>query len=491
MSFCSYSSSTHSGSFLVIENTFIKEYLPYAPDMCVKVYLYGLSMCNNQGSVENSVENFCHVLNITVKELKDIFEYWQGEGLVQILENGSGNNLDVKYLPVIKRVGSSKIRKDKYTDFNSKLQAVINERMITPTEYNEYYTLIESMHLDQNALIEIASYCVQLKGGKVGYPYIITVCKSFIDEGLFTLEQVKEKLSEHQEITPELLDITKAFGKKTALTLDDRNNYIKWTKEFGFTHGTIKDVAKSIKGKNPTIALLNTILTNYYDHKLLSTKEINEYNENREKYIALAKDITHTIGLRYDNYDTIVENYILDWIAKGFDAETLKTIAMYCLKSSTRTIEGMNTTILKFYKLGLISASSINQYIEGLISTDNLIKEILETLKLDRLVNTWDRESYKTWTEVWGFSHEIVKMVAKNCSDKLQPMQQMNKLLSLLHENKIEPYQDAETFIKNNSKKTTSATKSKQKDSYIPSTTRDYKNKDLNALFDNLDNIEI
>lgn len=490
MSFCSYSASTHSGSFLVIENTFINEYLPYAPDMCVKVYLYGLSMCTNPNSIENSVENICHVLNISVKELKDLFEYWQGEGLVQILENGSGNNLEIKYLPVAKRVGSSKIRKDKYTDFNSKLQAVINERMITPTEYNEYYTLIESMHLDADALIEIASYCVKLKGGKVGYPYIITVCKSFMDEGLYSLEQVKQKLEEHQEVTPELMDIIKAFGKKTAITLDDRNNYIKWTKEFGFTHGTIKDVAKSIKGKNPSIALLNTILTDYYDHKLLSTKEINEYNENREKYITLAKDITHTIGLRYDNYDTIVENYILDWIAKGFDPETLKTISMYCLKSSTRTIEGMNTTILKFYKLGLISSTSINQYIDGLISTDNLIKEVLDALNIDRLVNTWDRESYKTWTSVWGFSHDIIMLVAKNCSDKIQPMQQMNKLLSLLHENKIETLKDAETFITNNTSKTKS-TKVKSKDSYILSTTRDYKGKDLNALFDNLDNIEI
>ena len=168
MSFCSYSSQTHSGSFLVIENTFINDYLPYAPDACVKVYLYGLSLCTNPNSVENSVENICHVLNLTIKEVKDIFEYWQGEGLVQLLESGSGDKLEVKYLPVSKRAGSSKIRKDKYTRFDGKMQSIIDGRMITPTEYNEYYTLIESMHLDEEALIEIASYCVKLKGGTGG-----------------------------------------------------------------------------------------------------------------------------------------------------------------------------------------------------------------------------------------------------------------------------------------------------------------------------------
>ena len=488
MSFCSYSSQTHSGSFLVIENTFINDYLPYAPDTCVKVYLYGLSLCTNPNSVENSVENICHVLNLTIKEVKDIFEYWQGEGLVQLLESGSGDKLEVKYLPVCKRAGSSKIRKDKYTSFNGKMQSIIDGRMITPTEYNEYYTLIESMHLDEDALIEITSYCVKLKGGTVGYPYIIAVCKSFMDEGLYSLEQVKEKLEEHQEVTPELQDVIKSFGKKQAITLEDRNNYIKWTKEFGFTHGTIKEVAKSLKGKNPSISLLNTVLTNYYDHNLMSIKEITEYNENREKYLALAKDITHTIGVRYDNYDTIVENYILDWTSKGYDEDTLKTIAMFCLKSSTRTVEGMNTTILKFYKLGLITRKSIDQYIEGLVTTDNLIKEVLDTLNIDRNVNSWDRDSYKTWTTTWGLTHDIIMLVANQCKDKVQPVQYMNKILSSLHENHIDNVVDAEKYLKSSN---TAKSKTKAKDTYTPSSTRSYEGKDLNALFDDLDNIEI
>ncbi len=492
MSLCSYSADTHSGSFLVIENTFIQDYLPEAPASCIKVYLYGLYLCTNPNSIENSVENLCHTLNMQIAEVKDAFEYWQAEGLVQLIENGTNQNntLEVKYLPVSKRFGSSKKRQDKYTKFNSTLQSIVTGRMLTPTEYNEYYTLIESMRLEENALCAIAEYCVKLKGENVGYPYIVSVCKSFINQGLKTEELVKQKLSEHEEVTPELQDIIKAFGKKQAITVEDRNCYIKWTKDYGFAHGTIKEVAKTIKSKSPSITLLNSILESYYKLQLFSFKEISEYNECRNSYIALAKEIARTLGLRYDNYDTIVENYINDWVKKGYDEETLKVIAKYCLKASIRSMESMHNTILKFYKLGLVSSDSINQYIEGIVASDSLIQEVLDKCNLLRNVNSWDRDTYRTWSYTWKLSHEIIMLVADFSKDKAQPIQYMNKILSSMYEKNITQLPDAQEHLKQNNFASTT-TSSTKKDTFTPSTQRVFKQSELDALFDNLDNIEI
>lgn len=490
MSFCSYSSSTHSGTFIVLENTFINDYLPYAPDLCVKVYLYGLSLCNNVNSIENSVENICHTLNISASELKDVFSYWQGEGLVQIVENNLKNNLEIKYLPVAKRVGSSKIRQDKYSEFNSNIQSAINGRMITPTEYNEYYTLIESMHLNADALVEIANYCVSLKGEKVGYPYIIAVAKNFIEEGLLSLEQVKEKLDEHKEVTPELAEITKAFGKKTATTLDDRNNYIKWTKEFGFTQGTIKEVAKTLKGKSPSIALLNSILTDYYDRNLTTIKEIKEYTENREKYTKLAKEIAHTIGVRYDSYDSVIERFFLNWINKGYTESGLKKIALHCLNIGVKSMPGMDKIVNQFFEQGVVSDSLITRHLEIFEQTDKNINEVIQVLKLDKLIAEKDRYYYRTWSLNWGFSHEVIMIVASAHKNKISPLQSMNQTLSKMYENKIFEVADVKKFLKEN-EETSKQFKTKGKDSYTPSSTRSYEGKDLNEVFDNLDNIEI
>lgn len=485
MSLCSYSSDTHSGSFLVIENSFINEYLPMAPDYCVKVYLYGLYLCTNPNSLENTLQNICRILSMNAGEVKDAFEYWQAEGLVQLVETGVNNDLAIKYLPVQKRVGSSKKRQDKYSKFNSLLQGIVKGRMITPSEYNEYYTLIEAMHLEEEALLKITEYCVNLKGENVGYPYIITVANSFIKQGLTTAELVQDKLDEHKEITPELQDIMKTFGKKSAATLEDRNNYIKWINDYGFSHGTIKEVAKTIKGKSPSIALLDSILTSYYKLKLFSIKEIEEYNKSRDNYLALAKDITHTLGIRYDNLDTIIENYITDWITKGYDEDTLRTISKYCLKSSTKTVEGMNKTILRFYKLGLTTLQSINQYMQEIVSTDEQIQEILDKLNIVRNVNSWDRDTYRTWTHTWKISSDIIDLAVEFSKDKAQPIQYINKILSSVYEAKITTPEDAQKMFESSTQTTTKPKRTKLANE------RDFSQKDFDAMFDSLENIEI
>ena len=235
MSLCSYSSDTHSGSFLVIETAFINDYLPQAPDSCLKVYLYGLHLCTSPSSSLNSLENMMHTLSLSAGEIKDAFLYWQGEGLVQILENTSTNELNIKYLPIHKKLGGCKKFANKYADFNSKIQALITSRMITPSEFNEYYTLLESFHFDEDALIAIINYCVQLKGASVGYPYIIAVAKDFASGGFVSNERVAERLNAHQEISDEVLSILKVFKSTSKYsTVEDRTMYIKWTKELGF-----------------------------------------------------------------------------------------------------------------------------------------------------------------------------------------------------------------------------------------------------------------
>lgn len=489
MSLCSYSSDSHSGTFLVIENSFINDYLPQAPDACVKVYLYGLSLCSSPNSSLNSIENLMHTLCLSANEVRDAFLYWQEEGLVQVLENTSTNEINIKYLPVRKRVGNAKKFANKYTEFNSKVQALIDSRMIPPSEFNEYYTLLESFHFDEDALIAIINYCVQLKGSTVGFPYIIAVAKDFANNGYVSTERVNERLDSHQEIKDEVLGIIKVFKPSSKYsTIEDRALYIKWTKELGFTLGVIKQVAKDIKTKNGNMQKLDKTLTSYYQSNLMTIKEINEYKEKRENYLKLAKEITRLLGIYYDNLDIVIETYILDWIRKGYDEETLKTLATFCFKRSTKTLEGLNGCILKFYKLGLVSSESINQYMADIVATDEKIQAILDNCKLLRNVNSFDREAYHTWTETWNMPEDVINLVSTYAKDKSQPIQYMNKLLANLFDAKITTLDEAREYLDNfgNSYEKSNKSSSNQ---FIQRT--DYDPKDLEALFDNLDNIEI
>lgn len=492
MSLCEFSSDTHTSSFMVIETAFINDYLPLAPDSCVKVYLYGLHLCSSPNSSLNSIENIMHTLSMTAGEVKDAFLYWQGEGLVQIIENTSTNQLAIKYLPIHKKLGGAKKFQNKYEDFNSQAQALISTRMITPSEYNEYYTLIESFHFDQDALIAIINYCVKLKGTSVGYPYIVTVAKEFANNGDISSERVVERLSAHNEISSETLNILKIFKPSSKFsTVEDRSLYLKWTSELGFSHNVIREVAKDLKTKNGNMQKLDKSLISYYNANLTTTKEIQEFNDTREGYISLAKAINRNLGVYYENLDVVIETYIMDWIRRGYDEETLKTLSIFCMKKSIRTLEGLNTLILKLYKLGLVTQESINQYISSVSVADGKIQELLDSFNILRSVNSHDREAYNTWTNTWGMSDEIIKVASEPAKDKDQPIQYMNKILASLYDNKIFDAEKAKEYVDNFSKSAKNSKNSSSQKTIAKFEQREYNQNDLNALFDNLDNIEI
>ena len=480
MALCSFSSKLAMDGFTVIDNAFLNEFLPGATGDDVKVYLYGLNLCSNPNVEDNSIDTICKVLALTEEQVLKSFSYWQEMGLVQLV---SSNPLEIKYLPIRAHAGSAKIRnKDKYTDFNKQMQTVISGRMLTPNEYNEYYSLIETYHFEPEALVLIARYCTSLKTNSIGYPYILAVARDFAKDGLKTLEAIDKKLAEQEQSSKEIKQVLDALGLKRAADIEERNLYLKWTNHFGFTHGVVVSIAKTLKKKGG-FAKLDSLLCKYFEQKLFTLEEITDFSDKRESLFESAKNISRTLGLYYQNLENVVDTYVSDWFNKGFENSTLEFISNYCFKQSIRTLDGMNTIVQKFYKLGLISTKSIEQYIGSILQADESIKQILDKVGLFRSVSSYDRDFYKTWTENWGFSHEQIMMVAESSIGKTNPITYLNKLLADFHEQGVSVTEELAKALKN---KPVAA--KPEKEQYA---THSYTKEELSAVFDSLDDVEI
>jgi len=481
LALCTFSSKLVMDGYTVLDNTFLNEFLPQATGDDVKVYLYGLNLCSNPNIEDNNLDTICKVLSLTEDQVLKSFTYWQEMGLVQL---ASTNPLEIKFLPVRAHSGSAKIRnKEKYADFNKQMQGVIEGRMITPNEYNEYYSLIEVYHFEPEALVLIAKYCTKIKSTAIGYPYILAVAKDFARDGLKTIETVEQKFMEQEKSTQEIKQILSALGLKREADIDERNLYLKWTNSFGFTHGTVVSVAKTLNKKGG-FAKLDSLLSKYFEQKLFTIEEISAFSSARDAMFESAKNISRTLGLYYQNLENVVDTYIIDWFNKGFNADTLEYISNYCFKQSIRTLDGMNTIVQKFFKLGLISTDSIIQYISAIIQTDELIKEVLDKTGLVRTVSSYDRDFYKTWTDSWGFSHEQVLMASELAEGKNNPITYLNRVLADFHEQGISITADV---VKNFKTKPAQSTEP-QKQNYAH---HNYTKEQLSAVFDSLDDVEI
>lgn len=211
MSLVSFSRGYMSAGYTNISNVFMEEHLPYANGDCVRVYLYGLYLCENANSADNTIEMMSTKLGISAANIKDAFEYWEQQNLVQILDTVP---FEIKYLPI--KHNSAKVRnlpKGKYDEFNTKAQAILDGRMITTTEFHEYYAFMESMHFEPEALLLVIKNCVSVKGFTVGYAYILTVAKNLAYEGLTTHAAVSAKFAVTQQDQNALTNLIKEIRK--------------------------------------------------------------------------------------------------------------------------------------------------------------------------------------------------------------------------------------------------------------------------------------
>ena len=188
--------------------------------------------------------------------------------------------------------------------------------------------------------------------------------------------------------------------------------------------------------------------------------------------------------LYYDNIEPVSTTYTQKWTLMGFSDDVLLSIANYCFKSSIRSLDGMDNIINKFFKLGIITMEALNEYFNSVLKADEQIKEILEKLGMVRNVNKFDRDFYKIWTEEWNISSELLNEAINMSQNKNNPMQYLNRLLSLWHSQGVKNIEECKKYNLQEGQ-------NKSKNNRNFSTQRDYSKIDVTALFDNLEEIEL
>ena len=479
MCLCKYSSSYIINDKTVVDNIFINNFLPDAPDLCVKVYLMGLSKCANSVAHDNNLTNFANVLNVTEQEVIDAFNYWQEQGVVQVL---NVEPMEVRFMPLNSSLGNiKKYNVGKYTDFNIQVQEILNKRMITPTEFGEYYNIIEKLHIQPEALVMIVKYCANLKGENVNYPYIITVAKNWEKEGVHTAEDVENKITELGVLDDKVMLVLGAMGTKRKVQLEDVQMLNKWLGELDFDLNTIIAVAKraSIKKNKVDINYLNNLLNKYYEMRLHSIIEIENYETQKDNMTAIARQIVKGLGLYYEDLTKVIDTYVVKWVQMGYGDEILVNIADYCFKNSIRTLDAYDRVVQKLYKLGIVTQEAFNEYLADLSAWDDKVRGLLEKLGIKRYVNEYDREFYRTWTENWNFNDQIIDYATSLSVGKSNAIQYMNKILSSWKNKGITTLEQA----KANSMFIPQEQQVKKSDKYTK--------EQLNSFFSNLEEVEI
>jgi len=442
VSFAKFSSDFLMDTFTLVDNLFINEHLPYCDEKQIKVYLYGLYLCSNP-SKTNTVEELCARLDMTESEIVAAYGYFEDMGLVQIV---SKQPLEVQYLSLKRSMQTpKKYKSEKWNDFNAHLQQLFPERMLTPNEYNEYYMFLDESKLEQDAMLMIVQYCINLKGMSVRYPYILTVARNWVADGVRTVSDVEDKLNEYDKQSEQMQKVLVALNRKGGADLEEKQMLLKWTRSWGYELDAILTAAKTVKGTK-NFKKLDQKLDEFYRMSIFTAEEMLDYQAHREHLKDIAVGVNKNLGVYYESFDHEIEVYIVPWTAKGFDDEALKKIAHHCFISNVRTLDGMNTVVEKFYKQGLLTSQSIDEYLLAQIELDAKIKKIIEKTGRTRSVTGTDREYYRTWSVTWGFTDDVILYASEQAVGKTYPTPFINQLLSSYKANGITSVEQAKKF---------------------------------------------
>lgn len=422
---CSFSKEFSASAYTNVENSFIREYLPVATGEAVKVYLYGLYMCQNPQR-DLSLSELAQTLELSEHDIIDCFTFWEEFDLVSIL---SKEPLTVQFLP-IKRTSAGKPRKynaEKYTDFSKSLDLILTSRMISTSEYTEYFNIMETYGIKPEAMLLIVRYCVDRKGDDISYKYISKVAKDFGVREITTVEKVEKELSSYILRTGEISKVLKALKLKRQPDIEDQKLFKKWTEELNFETENI--VFAASKMKKSGIDKLDEFIMELYALKSFTKEEIADYIAKKELVYQLAIKINRALSIYVEVLDAEVDTYVKKWLSFGFSEDALTFVAQHCFKKGTNTLEAMDEVITLLRNRGFITLSSVGDYFEEQKQTDLFISKILATAGLNRRPTDWDRENLNIW-KGWNLSEEMILEASKKSAGRSSPIAYMNAILS-------------------------------------------------------------
>ena len=424
MAFCTFSKDFSDNGYTFVENKFISKYLPEANDFAVKVYLYGLYLCQKNADGFTAAA-LAEVLGVSEKKIFDAFCYWQDYDLVEIVGK---EPLCVQYLPITSRSGKpKKVRYEKYTDFNKELQKKMQKvgKFITYNDAVKYMNFLEENDMQPMALLLIVEYCIMKQGSEISASYIFNKAKKFISGGYSTYEQVERALGNYNQNEKHLSELFALLSISRKIDESDYALYAKWL-EAGFEKSAIAACAKHLK--KGSMLSLSAALETLAQRKLLKGKEASAYLIKRDELTKLTFRIARKLGVKISSPGAYVDEYVEKWTGHGFNETALLDVALYCLKTDRGDFGCMDDLLSSLLTAGVVEEIEVKNYLKEKNAGLRLLTKIRS--HIGSVKNTEANLDLVAAWKSWGLSDEMILEGAKRSASSASPLPYLNKILS-------------------------------------------------------------
>ncbi|MBQ3079657.1 MAG: DnaD domain protein [Clostridia bacterium] len=419
MSFCAFADGNAMFGSTPVENMFILEYMPAAPGDFVRVYLYGLMICNHPEMGED-IDSMARVLRVDRDTVLKAFRYWEREGLVMKL---SDNPPTFEYISISHQVASGEPMDDvyRYRSFNQDLQMALPGMMLESHEIRIANEWLDILHLPEDVVLMMVRAEVQRRGSKLPSPrtlfkYLNDTALEWAKAGVSSIREAEEFISKSSAAFQSAASVVKQFGLSRTPTKDEVELAEKWTNEWKLTKDDIlRACADTVKSANPSFAYLD---------KILSSKMGDGENEKLRSEVK--KLIAH-LGIISRPTDAQLKAY-QEFLGMGFDFGAIEQAAIWCGENNRHTFEDIARKLEQWKKIGAFTLQDIEEERRVQKQFTDITLSIFERCGIDKKVAKSDISLVKIWTAL--IELDAILFAAECAMGTDSPMKYINKLVS-------------------------------------------------------------
>lgn len=342
-----------------VENLFLLEYMPSAPEGYVKAYLYGLALCYHRAL---SGEDMGTALNMSELSLAEAFLYWQAKGFVTVV---SSEPLIVEYKNIehahTEGASDSAAITRRYGDLLISMQNALGARMLTGPELTKVYDWLEVFGLSEEAVLLLVNHCVKQKGLRVSVKYMDAVARAWADEGVLTAEAAEEYLSRYDELSGGAQRLLKRWRAGRRPTEDELALYRVWTDEWGFDEEAILAACAEMTGAaKPSFKYLNSILDTWRTGGTLTAEDAGARMRARAAVTELARLALARAGVKRAPTGDQIDQVERWHAAFRMDAELI-LFAADCAAGASSPFAKMRKLLTDWHEAGVATLAAARE----------------------------------------------------------------------------------------------------------------------------------
>lgn len=343
----------------VLDNVFITRYMPHAPEIAVKAYLYGLMLVSFPGEYDGDIAS---ALGCEGEDILSAFTYWESLGLVALTP---GEKCGVVYLdPAEALVGPSRTGA-KYGEFVGRLQGVLGTRVLSGAELSKVYDWLDIFGFEQDAALLIVKHCLDKKGARTKVSYMDAVARTLSGEGALTCDAVREHFEYEALIESGAGRICRRWHRAAPPTEDELALYEKWTRAWGFDEYAIDAaLSKMVSANKPSFAYLDGILADWHEKGSADRESIEAALREEDAVAELARQAFKRAGLKRTP-DKDERSAFAVWYRDWCMSAELILFSADIASKQAHPFAAMKRILNDWHEAGLSSVGAAAKYEEG------------------------------------------------------------------------------------------------------------------------------